>query len=88
MSKRLKQHADTLKYLSSCDSHTDRSIITEATPSLSCCFSEICHNKNHLRKIANRKTTTKVKKRLIQKGGFLSALLAPLVGLVSSLFGK
>lgn len=40
--------------------------------------------KNHIRKIANKKTTQKSKKILIQKGGFLGAILAPLLG---SLFG-
>lgn len=35
--------------------------------------------KSHIRKIANRKTTQKTKKQLIQKGGFIGALLRPLL---------
>ena len=38
--------------------------------------------KNHIRKIADKKTTAKSKKVLVQKGGFLGALLAPLIGSV------
>jgi len=35
--------------------------------------------KNILRKIADKKSTLKTKKTLVQKGGFLSALLGPLI---------
>lgn len=38
--------------------------------------------KTQLRKIANTKTTKKSKRELIQKGGFLSALLGPLLSTV------
>ena len=48
--------------------------------------------KSGMRKIADRKTTLKARKVLIQKGGFLGALLTPLLGsviapLAQSLFG-
>lgn len=48
--------------------------------------------KSQIRKIANKRTTQKTKKTLIQKGGFLSALLGPLLGsiivpLAKGLFG-
>lgn len=36
--------------------------------------------KKQIRKIANRSTTNKSKRELIQKGGFLGAILAPLLG--------
>lgn len=36
--------------------------------------------KQKIRKIAGKKTTTKAKKTLLQSGGFLGALLAPLIG--------
>lgn len=49
--------------------------------------------KHQIRRIARPKTTKKTKKVLIQKGGFLSAILAPLLGsvigpLVNSIFNK
>lgn len=48
--------------------------------------------KSHIRKIANKKSSQQTKKVLIQKGGFISALLAPLIGsviapLAQGLFG-
>ena len=36
--------------------------------------------KHQIRKIANKSTTNKSKRVLIQKGGFLGAILAPLIG--------
>lgn len=53
---------------------------------------ELAKYKTHLRKIADKKTTNKTKKTLIQKGGFLGTLLAPLIGsilgpLAKGLFG-
>jgi len=36
--------------------------------------------KQQIRKIANKKTTLKSKRELIQKGGFIGAILAPLLG--------
>lgn len=39
--------------------------------------------KSHIRKVANKKTTAKHKRTLIQKGGFLGALLKPLLGVVA-----
>ena len=98
MSKRLKKHAQTLKYLSKCDRHNANSIINGASNDLLHCFSDICHNilkgnvelskaeqqrlarhKTKIRQIANKKTAQKNKKKLIQKGGFLGTLLAPLI---------
>lgn len=38
--------------------------------------------KNYIRKIADKRETQKTKRQLIQKGGFLGALLKPLIGSV------
>ena len=38
--------------------------------------------KHQLRKIADKATTNKSKRQLVQKGGFLGAILAPLIGSV------
>lgn len=43
--------------------------------------------KNVIRKVADSKTTLTTKKKLIQKGGFLSLILPPLIGALGSLFG-
>ena len=39
--------------------------------------------------LANKKISVSAKRKLLtQKGGFLSALLGPAIGIISSLFGK
>jgi len=44
-------------------------------------------HKNALRKLANRKTSIKARKRIIQKGGFLGALLGPVIKAIGGIFG-
>ena len=51
------------------------------------------HNKQNLRRLSIKKTSLKKKPQIIQKGGFLGAILAPVIAtlggsLISSLFGK
>lgn len=41
-----------------------------------------------LRKLANKKTSLKLRKKIIQKGGFLGALIGPAIAAITSLFGK
>jgi hypothetical protein len=38
--------------------------------------------KKHIRKIADKKTTANTRRSLIQKGGFLGSILAPLIGTI------
>lgn len=42
--------------------------------------------KTHLRKLSKKKTSLKQKKEIIQKGGFLGSLLAPIISVISGLF--
>ncbi len=44
-------------------------------------------HKTSLRALTNKKHSLKKKKALLQKGGFLSALLGPIIGILSGLFG-
>ena len=43
--------------------------------------------KSALRKLVERKTSLKKKKDILQTGGFLSALLTPLLGVLGGIFG-
>lgn len=43
-------------------------------------------HKTALRKLALKKTPLKTKRHILQKGGFLGALIGPVIGLLSSLF--
>jgi hypothetical protein len=44
-------------------------------------------HRHSLRKLASKKTPLTVKKRIIQSGGFLGALLGPIVKVLGGLFG-
>ena len=47
-------------------------------------FNKLKKYRSHLRHLTNKKTSLKKKRELIQKGGFLQALIAPLIGLLGS----
>ena len=44
-------------------------------------------HKESLRKLTLKKTSIKTKKRIVQSGGFLGALLGPIVKILGGLFG-
>ena len=44
--------------------------------------------KNILRQLASKKPATKTRKQLLQKGGFIGALLGPVLGVLGSLLGR
>jgi len=53
----------------------------------------LCRNRQNLRCLSIKKTSLKKKRQIIQKGGFLGAILAPVLatlggGVLSSLFGN
>ena len=48
---------------------------------------KLSRHKNNLRLLATKKSTLKHRKRVLQKGGFLGALLGPVLGVLGSLFG-
>jgi lipoate synthase len=43
--------------------------------------------KNNLRALALKKTSLKKKRKILQKGGFLGALIPPVLSVLGSLFG-
>lgn len=111
MKNRLRNNAELLTFLCSCQPKTSKVILKSAPPELINCISEICLNilkgnvdinanrkkvlgryKSIIRQLAKRSTRQSTKKKLIQKGGFLSAIL-PLIGsiiptIAQALFGK
>src|SRR5258706_6535635 len=50
-------------------------------------LSSLCHRKRSLRKLASKATGITAKKRLLQRGGFLGALLTPILSLLGGLLG-
>src|ERR1700743_18169 len=45
-------------------------------------------HKHSLRKLALKKTSMKSKKKIVQSGGFLGALLGPIIKVLGGLFGS
>jgi len=45
----------------------------------------LCRSRNDLRALSVKKTALRRKRRILQKGGFLDALLTPVLGVLSSL---
>jgi len=50
--------------------------------------SKICRRKQSFRKLVLKKTPLKEKREIVQSGGFLGALLGPIVSILGGLFGK
>ena len=48
-------------------------------------FHRLCRQKNDIRALALKRTSAKKKRRILQEGGFLSALLPPVFGVLGSL---
>ena len=49
-------------------------------------YQKLCKAKAHLRQLAGEKTTIKARRKiLVQKGGFIPALLAPILGIAGQL---
>ena len=44
-------------------------------------------HKHSLRRLANKRTPLKTRKRIIQKGGFLGSFLGPIIKAIGSIFG-
>ena len=48
----------------------------------------LCRHKTGLREISRKNTSLKKKKETLQRGGFLGALLSPILGILGGLLGE
>jgi len=48
---------------------------------------QLRRRKNNLRALALKKTSLKAKRKILQTGGFIGALLAPAIGIIANLVG-
>ena len=48
----------------------------------------LCRHKRILREVANKRNSLKRRRRLVQTGGFLGALIGPALGLITTLLGS
>ena len=81
------------QFVSCCDKNTIHSICECAKNILvgnvrlrTIQLNKLKKHKTAIRKLVLKKTPLKTKRRLLQKGGFLGALIGPAIGLLSSLF--
>lgn len=66
-----------------------RNVLKKVVPLSKPQFHKLKKHKRHLRILGNKKTALKVKRKLLkQHGGFLPALLGPVVSFLAGLFGK
>ena len=48
---------------------------------------KLCRHKNKLRSLTQKKLSIKRRKQILQQGGFLGALIGPIVGVLKSVLG-
>ena len=75
---------DVLKCLCDCAHNT----LCGNLPLSSVHFKQLKKHKNKLRVLASKKVSLKKKKHLVQSGGFISALLAPLLTVAATLLAE
>jgi len=102
MSFRVKKYLPVLKQLSKLSDRVQREYIRKSDKEFIDYVSECAKNvpltshqktnlrrrKNDLRALSSKKTSLRQKRTILQKGGFLSVLLPPLMGILSSLLLK
>ena len=95
--KRIRRMADTAKreYVKKCDkefidcvSECAKNVIKGNVPLSPRQKVRLRRDRNNLRSLAIKKTSLKKKRRILQKGGFLTALLPPVLAVLGSLFLK
>lgn|SRR6185436_16527503 len=82
----LKQHSNKNDFVR-CMSDCCYNILKGNIPLNRGQLSKLRRQKRVIRAIADKKTSLKKKKQIIQKGGFLAAILPPIIGALGSLFG-
>ena len=92
--KRIRKMVDIAKreYICKCDkmfvdcvSECTKNLIKGNVPLSSRQMSILRHKRNDLRALAKKKTFLRLKRKILQKGGFLSALLPPVLTVLGSL---
>jgi len=83
MLKKLHKNSDFIKCLCECAKN-----IIKGNVKLTIGQREkVRQRKRSFRKLALKKTSLKEKRRIVQSGGFLGALLGPIISVLGSLFG-
>ena len=75
---------DLLHTLSECSYNVLKGVV----PLTSKEKNKLCRYKTKLRQIANKKVSQKRKRAILMQGGFLGALLSPIIGVLGSLLAN
>ena len=82
----LKKHLDN--ELICCLCECAKNLLNGNVPITAAQRKKLVVRKESLRKLVRRKVSLRNKKRILQRGGFLAALLAPIVSVLGSLLGS
>ena len=95
--KRMRKFSDKAKrqYVGKCNrqfldciSECAKNIIKGNVPLTTTQKAKLRRNRNDLRALSVKKTSLRKKRRILQKGGFLGAILPPVLGVLANLFLK
>ena len=75
---------DLLNTISECSYNVLKGVVPLTTKQKS----RLCKYKTKLRQIANKKVSQKRKRAILMRGGFLGALLSPIIGVLGSLLSN
>ena len=93
MSSRVRKYLPVLKRIAKLGDKAKRDYVRKCDKDFLYCISECAKNilKGNVPLTASwsvKKTSLRKKRRILQKGGFLTALLSPLIGVLTSLFAE
>ena len=84
--KLLKEHCD--EDFICCMTECARNLLKGNVPLNPAQMKKLSTKRRMIRELALKKTSLKKKRKLIQSGGFIGALLGPIVSVLSSIFSK
>jgi hypothetical protein len=70
-----------------CFSECAKNVLKGTVPLTSAQLRKLRRQKNNLRLLAVKKTSVKKKKKILQKGGFIGAIIPPILSILGGLFG-
>jgi len=92
--KRIRRLGDRAKreYVRKCDkqfvecvSECAKNVIKGNVPLTSCQMKNLRHKRHDLKALSKRKSSLRAKRKILQKGGFLTRLLPPVLSVLGSL---
>ena len=86
--------ADKKKMITLCDrglidcfSECAKNVLKGTVPLSAVQLHQLRRQKNNLRLLAVKRTSVKKRKKILQKGGFIGAILPPILGIIGGLLG-